>query len=236
LEIISDRAKSFLDSVLQKYLQLLEIHHLPSVPYTPRTNGAVERMYRSLNQIVTRLCMGDRHKWDYFLPQAVLALNIRRHDATGFSPFYLCHGIEPRLPGDELPAPPPKGFDINDELDVAAYTANELALLGQNRASALQRLRVQADSMKARYDNSIGVSNFSYQIGDIVKLRNHRQTKFDFPWLGPYIVVDFGPNGTYYLMKPNGARLDYLVNHDYLNYYSAKDPEYYYDGRVLTNS
>ena len=193
-------------------------------------------MHRSLNNILTKLCLGDRYKWDYYLPQAVLALNVRKHNATGFSPFYLCHGIEPRLPGDQLPSLPPKAFDINDELDVASYTAQELASLGQNRASALQKLRIQAEAMKSRYDNLIGVSDFSYAVGDVVKLRNHRQTKFDFPWLGPYVVVDFGPNGTYYLMKPDGVRLDYLVNQDYLSYYSAKDPEYYYDGRALTTS
>ena len=40
-EIVSDRG--FMDTVLAEYLKLLEIHHLPSAAYTPRTNGLDER-------------------------------------------------------------------------------------------------------------------------------------------------------------------------------------------------
>ena len=183
VEIITDRAKSFLDTVLQEYMQLLEIHHLPTTPYTPRANGTCERMHRSLNEILTKLCAGDRRRWDFYLPQAVLALNIRRSNATGYSPFYLCHGFEPRLPGDTLPAIPPNAFDLNNELDVAELTAKELARLGQNRAAALHRLRAQADVMKSRYDAQLKSidDGHCYKIGILVKLKNHRATKFQFP-------------------------------------------------------
>jgi len=230
LEIITDRAMSFFDSVLQEYLKILEIHHLPTTPYTPRSNGTCERMHRSLNGILTKLCAGDRHRWDFYLPQAALALNARKSNATGFSPFYLCHGFEPRLPGDALPMIPPSAFDVNNELDVAALTARELARLGQNRAAALQRLRLQAAHMKSRYDQTLPNAVLEYKIGDMVKLRNHRQCKFQFPWTGPYSIVDVGPNGTFYLMKPSGERLDYLVNMDHIAPYTIQDPEYYYSG------
>ena len=229
VEIVTDRAKSFLDSVLQEYLKLLEIHHLPTTPYTPKSNGMCERMHRSLNAILTKLCAGDRRRWSFYLPQAVFALNVRRSNATGFSPYYLCHGFEPRIPGDALPHIPPNAFDLDDELDVAEITSQELARLNQNRGAALKRLQVQAAEMKRRYDLNLRIGQ-PFAIGDIVKLKNHRQTKFQFPWLGPFYVVAHGPNGTLYLMKPNGQRLDYLVNQDYVAPYSISDPEYYYSG------
>jgi hypothetical protein len=90
--------------------------------------------------------------------------------------------------------------------------------------------------MKSRYDRLLRGEEFTFEIGDLVKLRNHRQTKFQFPWIGPFKIVDYGPNKTYYLIKPDGQRLDYLVNHDYLAFYNIKDPEYYYDGKALTTS
>jgi len=67
-ELITDRAKSFLDSVLAKYLAILDIHHLPSTPYTPRTNGCCERMHRTLKDILTKLCASDRLRWIFYLP------------------------------------------------------------------------------------------------------------------------------------------------------------------------
>jgi hypothetical protein len=159
-------------------------------------------------------------------------LNVRKSNATGFSLFYLCHGFEARLPGDDLPVLPPNAYDLNNELDVAELTARELTRLGQNRAAALQRLRIQAAAMKARYDlcTNIDHNDKKYEIGQMVKLKNHRQTKFQFPWTGPYQVVDYGPNGTVYLMKPSGERLDFLVNIDHLAPYTIQDPEYYYSG------
>jgi hypothetical protein len=230
VEIVSDRASAFMDEVLQGYLRLLEIHHLPTTPYRPRSNGAVERMHRTLNGILTKLCAGERHKWDIFLPQACLAINSRVHEATGYSPFYLVHGCLPRLPGDELPNLPPHSYSVLDSSDAAILTAKELASLGQARAAALQRLKTQAIRMKERYDVQVGVEDHQFHVGDIVKLKHHDRLKFQFTWTGPYYIVDKGPNDSYYLMKPNGQRIDNTVSHDHLAPFSVKDPEYYYAG------
>jgi hypothetical protein len=229
-EIVSDRASAFLQETLQLYLEILDIHHLPTTPYRPRSNGAVERMHRSLNSILTKLCAGDRFKWDVYLPQACLALNARIHEATGYSPFYLTHGCHPRLPGEQLPDIPPNSYSLLDSADAATITARELAFLGQNRAAALQHLKAQAERMKKRYDSDIGVSTHEFQVGDSVKMKHHDKLKFQFKWTGPYVVVDKGPNDTYYLMKPNGQRIDNTVNHDHLAHYSTTDPEFYYAG------
>ena len=233
VEIVTDRASAFLDSVLQEYLKVLEIHHLATTPYTPRTNGVVERMHRPLKDIITKLSAGERNQWDFYLSQAVFALNARISDATGFSPFYLSHVFEPRMPGDVLPILPPHAFDLNDEIDAASYSERELLRLGQNRAAALQRLKAQSISMKRRYDSNL-ISTFTkFSIGDLVKMKNHSQMKYQFRWTGPYYVVDLGPNDTYYLMKPNGSRIDSLVNHDFLAPYTPGDDEFYYDGSHL---
>jgi hypothetical protein len=163
-------------------------------------------------------------------PQAVLALNSRISDSTGFSPFYLSHGFEPRLPGDDLPVLPPNAFDLSDDIQAAAYSERELLKLGQSRAAALQRLKAQALSMKKRYDSKLTSTLTKFEIGDVVKMKHHRQLKYQFSWTGPYYIVDYGPNDTYYLMKPSGQRLDAVVNPDFLASYTASDGEYYYDG------
>ena len=47
-----------------------------------------------------------------------------------------------------------------------------------------------------------------FNINDMVKLKHHGKTKFEYEWTGPYFIVELGPPGTYYLTKPNGLRLD----------------------------
>ena len=61
-------------------------------------------------------------------------------------------------------------------------------------------------------------------------MKHHEKLKFQFIWTGPYVVVDSDPNDTYYLMKPNGQRIDNTVNHDYLAPYTVMDPEFFYAG------
>jgi hypothetical protein len=234
LEIVSDRG--FMDSVLAEYLKLLEIHHLPSAAYTPRTNGLDERGHQDLKNIITKVSNGDPTKWVKILPLAEFIMNARISNSTGFSPFYLSHGVEPRLPGDEIPAVPPGHYDLNDEGDVAQLSSNELAKLGQNRAAALQRLKVQALRMKKYYDEKVGASIPSWQIGDVVKMINHTRTRFKFRFIGPFYIVDKGPNNTYFLQRPDGRRWtapngqDIPVNSDDLARFTEFDGEYYYSG------
>ena len=231
LEIVSDRG--FMDSVLGEYLKILEIHHLPSAAYTPKTNGLDERGHQDLKNIITKLSDGDPTKWTKLLPLAEFILNSRISNSTGFSAFYLSHGFEPRLPGDELPALPPGYYDPQDQGDIALMSCKELARLGQNRAAALQRLKAQAVRMKSYYDKKMGVTMSKFNIGDVVKMVNHSKTRLKFRFTGPFYIVDQGPNNTY---RPDGRRwtsqngTDIPVNPDYLAYFTELDPEYYYDG------
>ena len=234
LEIVCDRASAFLDEVLQEYLRLLGIHQLPTAAFTPRSNGSVERAHRDLKQLLRKLCDGDIIKWTHYISQAELTLNVRIHEATGFSPFYLSHGIEARLPADVIPPVPPGSYDLNNEGDVAILSSQELAALGQNRAAALMRLRAQAARMKQRYDKQVGIIESSFQIGDVVKLKRN-DPSLHHAYRGPFFIVDQGPNQTYFLQRPDGRRWvdvtgnDTPVNPDHLEYYTAIDPEYYDD-------
>ena len=157
------------------------------------------------------------------------------NNSTGFSPFYLRHGLEARLPGDAIPVVPPGYYDLNDAGDVATLTAKELSNLGQRRAAALQRLKIQAARMKIQYDTKVGVSDFRFQFGDIVKLKNNSAGKFQSKYVGPFYIVDSGPNSTYFLQRFDGKRWtdqagrDIPVNSEFLTPFSIVDDEIYSD-------
>ena len=233
-EIVSDRG--FMDSVLQEYLKVLDIHHLPSSAYSPQTNGLDERGHQDLKGIITKLSDGDPSKWVKLLPYAEFIMNVRISNSTGYSAFYLSHGFEPRLPGDELLTLPPNYYDLSDSGDIALMSSRELARLGQNRAAALQRLKVQAIRMKTYYDRKVGVSESRWKPGDVVKMLNHGQTRFKHRFIGPFYITGCGPNDTYFLQRPDGRRwtsqngTDTPVNPNYLAPFTEFDAEYYYDG------
>ena len=78
---------------------------------------------------LAKLCVGDVTRWDEFQPQASFALSIRRHDATGFSPFFLCHGFEARLPVVLIWNRPWLLYDVSPTLDPVAADAYSAQVL-----------------------------------------------------------------------------------------------------------
>jgi transposase InsO family protein len=102
IELISDRGSCFLADGITAMNEMLKVKHFASTSYHPQTNGMVERMHRDLKRALTTLTASQPIIWDRYLAQAVFALRARRHTVTGESPFFLCFGMEPRIPGESL--------------------------------------------------------------------------------------------------------------------------------------
>jgi hypothetical protein len=219
-EIVTDRGSAFNAAVLKDYLALQDVCHLPSTPYHPQTNGVDERMHRVLKPILTKMMCGAKTKWDVFLPSAVFICNARKQTVTGFSPFYLSYGFEPRLPSD---IHPPVAFNLSKEQDRLMFTERELIRLGQDRAAALYRSQQQAHRMKANFASRNSPSDDFFEPGTFVKLKNNAKTVFDFSHHGPFIVERLGASPhTYYLKSPSGVELKNPVNQANLELYRTR--------------
>jgi hypothetical protein len=234
-EIISDRGSSFLSLALKEFEKLQKIKHLASTPYHPQTNGMVERMHSMLGHAITTLTDAQPQRWDEFLQQAIFAIRVRTHAVTKYSPFYLLYGVHPRLPGDTNP--PSECMAPLDELEAREarleFNARELEELGQDRAAAYHRSLAQAENMKRRLDLDPNAENHYFSEGDMVKLKHHTKTKFEFIWKGPYFIAKLAHPGTYWLMNPQGVWSDSTVNQrDLAPWLSATTDNYnyFYDG------
>ena len=74
--------------------------------YNPKSN-TVERFHQSLKRKLTALIHEFDDEWDEALPATLLAMRTSVNRTTGFTPFYLEHGREARLPVDMIAGPPP---------------------------------------------------------------------------------------------------------------------------------
>jgi transposase InsO family protein len=209
-EIFSDRASALLSETLQNYLELQTIRHKATTPYHPQTNGMVERMHAMVGHSIRTLSNAQSDRWDEFLPQTIFAIRVRTHSVTQKSPFYLLYGVEPRIPGDT--EPPRESMAAWTAETLNDFETRNLETLERARGIAYMRSVKQADEMKKRFQHVENSSDYYFKINDWVKLKRHDSKKLEFSWKGPYFVVDVGFPGTYWLMDPNGRRLDATVN------------------------
>ena len=104
-KILSDQGREFESNLFQELCSKLEIHKVRSSPYTPSTNGCVERFHRTLNSMLAKVITDNQRDWDDRLSAVMAAYRSARHESTGFSPNFLVFGHENRAPIDLILGP-----------------------------------------------------------------------------------------------------------------------------------
>lgn len=96
----SDQGANFCGTVIRHLCELLAIEKSRTSPYHPSGNGTCERFNRTLMNMLGTLDSDQKKDWKRFLGPLTYAYNSTRHDTTGYSPFQLLFGRQPRLPVD----------------------------------------------------------------------------------------------------------------------------------------
>ena len=100
--LLSDEGTEFCNAVLNEMCIYLNIKKLHTSPYHPQTNGAVERVHQTLEQMITKLDNKRCRKWPKHLGSITHAYNSTRSQIMGYSPYFLMMGRRPWLPVDLL--------------------------------------------------------------------------------------------------------------------------------------
>jgi transposase InsO family protein len=179
----SDQGRQFEADICQELCALLEIYKSRTTPYHPQGNGMVERFNETLKNMIAKNTKNHGRDWDLHLGPVALAYNSSIHESTGFSPFYLLHGREPRLPPDVIYGTPTPhywrkaGFyakDLHKDLQLAFESTRD------NLALAQKRQRTVYDKWARHHP---------YRVGDRVWLltfvSKHRHRKLALPWEAP---------------------------------------------------
>ncbi|KAG1077289.1 hypothetical protein G6F42_024944 [Rhizopus arrhizus] len=162
VEVVTDRGANFCSELVQEYVKLLGSHHKLTSAFHPRTNGKVERYNGTVKNMLRKYVQGALHRWDEFVDVAVWSSRVWKNATTGYSPFFLVYGREPRLSGDTI-IPFISNDSMQDPRTVADITARELAALGQHRAAAQARMKAVSDRDKERWDKAImGIVDYEH--------------------------------------------------------------------------
>ncbi|KAJ8453582.1 hypothetical protein ONZ45_g19657 [Pleurotus djamor] len=212
-EIVTDNGTPFIKAV--DYLaKTYGIHHIRISPYNSQANGIVERQHFSVREALSKACDGDEKKWVSVAPAVFWAERVSVVKATGFSPYYMVHGVEPTLPFDiheatYLVPPPSSNFST---ADLIAYRARQL----RKRPEDIEDLRVKI--LKSRIQSieqfekkfAANIHDYDFKPGALVlvrnsKLENDLSGNMKARYAGPMVVVRRTLGGAYVLSELDGA-------------------------------
>ena len=99
-KIISDQGRNFESDLIKDLCNLAGVEKIRTSPYHPQTNGQCEKFNSTLINMLGTLEPEQKTNWKAYVPALVHAYNCTKNFATGFSPYYLLFGRNPRLPID----------------------------------------------------------------------------------------------------------------------------------------
>ncbi|MES9902836.1 MAG: reverse transcriptase domain-containing protein [Sedimenticola sp.] len=97
-----DQGRDFESRVIQEVCRLLDVKKTRTTPYHPESDGLVERLNRSLVQMLRTVGEKNQKDWDKQLPKILLAYRSSVHSTTKFTPHFLMFGREVQLPIDVM--------------------------------------------------------------------------------------------------------------------------------------
>uniref|UniRef100_A0A914CVK8 Integrase catalytic domain-containing protein n=1 Tax=Acrobeloides nanus TaxID=290746 RepID=A0A914CVK8_9BILA len=187
--LASDQGKEFVNSILDNMAKICGFKKILTTSYHPAANGQVERTNSTIINIISAFCNEGGTDWSQLLPMSVFAYNTSVHSSTLETPFFLCHGFDPKLPSDlALLSEEPNNLDIpqyRQELIQNLKIAFEKVKENINKAQLKQ---------KNYYDKRNKTIDREFKLGELVLCYKDvapegQRTKFFKKWHGPYRIA-----------------------------------------------
>lgn len=186
-EILSDRGSQFTSELMKEILRLLSIKGVHTSPYHAQANGVVERFHGTLKSMLKKVIQKQPKQWHRYLPALLFAIREMPNESTGFSPFELLFGRQPRGP-IELLANSWTGQKVTEEEKLLYQYVFDLKNT-ITEACQLAQQNVQNASKRNKHYHDKKSRKRTFQVGDEVLVLLPTDTnKLLLKWKGPFVV------------------------------------------------
>ena len=199
-QILTDQGSNFQSQVLSELYDLLDIHRSRTTAYHPQCDGLAERYVRTFKTAIACFVNENHRNWDEHLDLLAFAFNTATQETTGFSPFFLNHGREPKIPLDLFHT------NVNNQLELSndCYAEHIQQILKKAFEVVTNNIDRKMDQAKIRHDRNIRASEF--KTGELVWLKVESNKPglaqgLTQKWVGPYTVLERHENNVDYVIK-----------------------------------
>ena len=192
--ISTDEGTQFLNKLWTELTTALRIQHRTSPAHHHEPNGLVERMNRTIGEILRNYTNTYPEDWKHFVPLVEYVINSARITEADVTPFELDIGYNPAL--DPMLAPDDSGFHDKSKDE-------KMEILQERRDIINDILTEAAVHAKERYNNTHVQTK--YKVGDDVMLSttdlSEYKHKLASRWIGPCKVKEALPERDVYRLE-----------------------------------
>ena len=215
LQILTDQGPNFESSLFQELCRFLAIDKIRTTPYKPSTNGNIERFHATMHSMLAKLISENQRDWDQKLPAVAFAYRTSVQEATGFTPYFLLHGREARIPADLIYGSPP---DSDHSTELSEFVMRQRDVFHEAYELTRQHLGLAARRRKHQYD--LRIRSQKFPVGSFVwvyvpRRKSGRYQKWRSPYQGPFLVLkQLGPVN--YLVQRSARSQPWVTHADKL--------------------
>lgn len=146
LMILTDQGANFTSSLITSLYNLMGVRPIKTSPYHPQTDGLVERFNGTLKSMLRKVTSWDQKNWDKYLPYLLFAYREVPQQATGYAPFELVYGRQPKGPilKQAWTSPENMASNVHRYLTTIQKRLEEMMTIAHESAKSLVRQAHQA--------------------------------------------------------------------------------------------
>ena len=158
----SDQGSNFMSGDFQQVMFELGIRQYKSSAYHPESQGAIERFYQTLKNMLKTYCNQTGKDWEEGIHLLLFAVRDSIQESLGFSPFELVLGHSVRGPlklnKEKHLSEDDSSFNVSKYVSYFRHKLSEACELAQNNLRSVQ------SKMKERYDDILNLDIFNWKI------------------------------------------------------------------------
>ena len=199
--IISDRDERFLSHFWQALFAVVGTELKYSTAYHPQTDGQSERANRTLEEYLRHFVSPRQDDWDDHLDLAEFAINNSINPSTGYTPFFMTYGHNPRtaldLATDEAMTPQAQDF-VQEMADTLRHAK---AKLHEAHVRQAQQANKHRRELTFRIGDQVRLSTTNLQLPSTMS------KKLAAKYLGPFTVEKVISPVAYKLKLPQSLKI-----------------------------